>query len=93
MKYIQYPQKKITKKITSNEKLDEYLLNIGFTSDHINYILNCPNENDLHLMHDMDKMLDEIKNLSKETVFTIVSDYDADGVTSNSILYLVLRCV
>lgn len=90
MKYIQYPQKKITKKITSNEKLDEYLLNIGFTSDHINYILNCPNENDLHLMHDMDKMLDEIKNLSKETVFTIVSDYDADGVTSNSILYLVL---
>lgn len=91
MNYLPYKTKFMKEKITSSSTLDFYLTSLGFNKETINLILNPPKENDYHLMHDLDKMVEEISTMNKSNVITIVSDYDADGCTSNAILYLVLK--
>lgn len=93
MNYIPYKTKFIREKLTTNTKLDEYLVNIGFDKELTELLKNPPKENDYHLLHDLDKMVIEMKSLPKDTVFTIVGDYDADGCTSTAILYLGLTKV
>ena len=82
MKYVQYGKKMSSVKMTSNSKLDEYLLNIGYTPETVHYILNPPAQHSYHLMHDMDKMLEEIKGMNNKSVFTIVGDYDCGATRS-----------
>lgn len=95
MNYLPYKTRFTRSKITSSSILDTYLNNIGYDEDTIQLLIHEPQENDYHLMHDLDKMVNYITELYKQipkynTVFTIVGDYDADGATSTSILYLIL---
>lgn len=91
MNYIPYKTKFLREKYTSNSTLDAYLINLGFTKEVIELLINSPEENDFHLLHDLVKMVKELKTLDKDKdIITIVGDYDCDGATSTSILYLVL---
>lgn len=92
MTYTPYTQKPSVK-MTSNKQLDQYLAGIGMTPSHVELIMHPPKENSPHLIHHLDAMVNDIINLSRDTAITIVGDYDADGVTSTSILYLTLKAL
>lgn len=91
MNYLPYKTKFLKDKLSSNSILDTYLVNLGFSKEHIELIINEPQENDYHLMNDLDNMVEQLsKDLEEKKVITIVGDYDADGATSTAILYLIL---
>jgi len=71
------------------------LYNRGFTSsDEVNHFFN-PSIQDLHdpfLMQDMEKAVDRIQSaLMKRENVLIYGDYDVDGTTATSLLYLYLH--
>jgi len=71
------------------------LFNRGFTSsEEVNHFFN-PSIQDLHdpfLMQDMEKAVERIQTalMNKENVL-IYGDYDVDGTTATSLLYLYLH--
>lgn len=83
MNYIPYKTKLLREKYTSSSILDSYLNNLGFSKEVIELIINSPEENDFHLMHDLIPMVKELKTLDKnKESITIVGDYDCGATRS-----------
>ena len=82
------------------EKLNNWLKEKGFDSqEKVDLLLNPPHENDFHLLHNSAEACDFLLEKKAETLhgikhkIAIIGDYDCDGVTSTSILTIVLRSI
>lgn len=92
--YKEYKKVQLSNKFTKSEMVDAYLLNQGFNEEEIHYILNPPKENPYSKLHDVCACAKYLKTQDPEkTRIHIIADYDADGVTSVSILALALRSI
>lgn len=60
------------------------------TDEIIKLLINPPMENDAHLLHDVDDAVAFMAGLDNETYVAVMADYDADGITSGTILSLAL---
>lgn len=89
----------VVKNVAKENNLPEVLANIlvarGLTDkDEIEFYLNPSKERfyDPFLMKDMDKAVTRIiQAKEKDEAITIYGDYDVDGITSTSILYMFLK--
>lgn len=79
-------------KLTNSNWLDCYLSNLGWTQESIKYLFDPPKENSWRALGGVENLVKILKeNIDKgENQLTIIGDYDADGVTSCTILYLIL---
>ena len=82
------------------EKLNNWLKEKGFDSqEKVDLLLNPPHENDFHLLHNSAEACDFLLEKRTEMMqgvkhkIAIIGDYDCDGVTSTSILTIVLRSI
>lgn len=81
---------KWSKRDTSSSIADVFMRNIGISSlDEVNDWYRKYNAN-AYRIDGLDKAVEIISGF-KSSPITIVGDYDADGITSTSILYLALR--
>lgn len=73
--------------------LKPWLDKLGYTEEGLELLANPPKENDYHLLSDNKETCEKLISLANEGGHhvAIIGDYDADGVTSTSILYLSLQ--
>jgi single-stranded-DNA-specific exonuclease len=88
-------KKEITLKIKCPDLIAELLMRKGLSNlDEIKKFFNPVLEDtfDSFLFHDMEKAVDKIiKVIQDKKLITIYGDYDVDGTTSTSLLYLGLK--
>lgn len=74
-----------------NEKMDIYFTSLGFTTNSLQNLLNPCEMHNANLLKDYQKTIQAIEEyINQDKKICIVSDYDADGITSNAVLYLAL---
>jgi single-stranded-DNA-specific exonuclease len=79
------------KNFTSSKVVNEYLNMVGMTQGAFNLLMNPPKENSFLKLHDIGKAVDMLDEYDKERKILIAGDYDCDGITGTSILYLGLK--
>lgn len=78
----------------SCKEMDIHLSNLGYTNKSIQYLLNPCEQHSPYLLHDTEKVAEFLLNASKYyKKVVIIGDYDTDGVTSTSIMYLTLQYI
>ena len=82
-------KKKLCKNMTSNAYLNQYLANIGYDEKTVQYLKKAPELHSWRLMYDIEPLINFILNWNNP--IEIVGDFDADGITSTSILVLTLQ--
>lgn len=87
--------KKLTNELACCDTVTRLLINRGFTDANSASDFLDPNESIVHdpfLLRDMDKAVDIIiSQLDQNKKICIYGDYDVDGITSVSVLYLYLK--
>lgn len=76
---------------TEKKILKDYLHHINFTDESIAYLDHGCSMHHWTTLHGCRDCVDIIRNLEPYTPVVIVGDFDCDGITSTSILYLVLK--
>lgn len=72
--------------------MDIWLTSLGFNEKSIKYLYEPCELHDPYLMNDIQKASDMIfEGIKNEETFAIVGDYDADGVTASTEMYLTLK--
>lgn len=72
------------------ELLKPWLENLGYNDETVSLLDNPCEPNDYHKLHGVQTLCEFLKeNITKE--FCVIGDYDCDGVTSTTILTLMLR--
>ena len=73
------------------KEMDIHLTNLGYTNKSLQSLLNPCEQHSAYLLHDVEETAETLLNASKtKEKVVIIGDYDADGVTSTSIMYLTL---
>ena len=75
-----------------NDAMNKYLNHLGVTPALLQLLQNPPKEHDGNKMHDLPAFISSItQDVEDGLKLSIVGDYDCDGVTSTSIIYLTLK--
>lgn len=89
MKYEAYKPRLSFPNLTGNNDLNRYLANIDIDKAKYDILVNSPEENSSFLMPGIPLVYNYFKD-NEGINCCIVGDYDADGVTATSIVYLTL---
>lgn len=81
------------KTITGNKPVDVFLTKLGFNEKEGQFLLKGHDEYDWHLLPGAEGFVQFFHDLPVDTPLCIAGDYDADGVTSTSILYLSFKAM
>lgn len=78
--------------LVKNKIINDFLVSKGMTEEAFNLLMNPIDEHDHLLLHDIEKGTNIVKEaIENKEKFCIMGDYDADGITSTTILFNMLR--